>query len=34
MQLYIQYFSKVNLSSFGIQLHYKKGREASSQLNK
>ena len=34
MQLYVPYLSKTNLSFFGIQLHYKKGREASSQLSK
>lgn len=34
MKLYVPYLSKTNLSFFGIQLHYKKGREASSQLSK
>lgn len=34
MELCVQYLSKTNLSFFGIQLRYKQGREASSQLNK
>lgn len=34
MQLYVPYLSKTRLSFFGIELHYKKGREASSQLSK